>query len=515
MHQSSAGSTRAIALAIALVASFVAGYANADEADHFPTTTPIKHLVIIFQENESFDHYFGTYPNAANPAGEPKFNPSPDTPSVNGLTPTLLNSNPNGVNPFRYDRTQVWTCNGDNTYMPEQLQFDMGLMDQFVTFTKVPPGCPDYGHGSGFVMGYFDGNTVTALWNYAQNFAMSDNSYCTTFGSTLLGHINLVSGQTNGAIATPPNTKIALNGTLIANAQPTGDVCFASATQTVQMSGPNIGDLLSDKGISWGSFEGGFNLQTVNPNGSTGCQRSHTNPYSGMLVNDYNGQYTPFQYYPQSSNLAHTRPADIAEIGHSGDANHEYDVNDLLTAAKADNLPAVSYVKAERYQTGRATGISDPLDEQTFLVNTINALQKTKQWKSMAIVIAFDDSDGDYDHQMSPIFNGSSSAVDALNGVGICGSGMPSLGDAESRCGYGPRLPLLIISPFARRNFVDHAITDQTSITRFIEDNWSLGRLPAGSFDAIAGPLTNMFDFTGHPRTKPLFLDPDTGERIR
>jgi phospholipase C len=515
MHGLSAGSVRAIVLAIALIISLVAPQANADEADHFPTATPIKHLVIIFQENESFDHYFGTYPNAANPSEEPQFTPAPDTPSVNGLTPALLNSNPNGVNPFRYDRTQVFTCNGDNTYMPEQQQFDMGLMDQFPTFTKIPPGCPDYGHGSGFVMGYFDGNTVTALWNYAQHFAMSDNSYCTTFGSTLLGHINLVSGQTNGAIATPPNTRIVLNGTLIANAQPTGDVCFASASQTVQMSGANIGDLLNDKGISWGSFEGGFNLQTVNPNGSTGCQRSHTNPFSGMLINDYNGQYTPFQYYPQTSNLNHTRPADIAEIGHSGQANHEYDVDDLLVSARADNLPAVSYVKAERYQTGRATGISDPLDEQTFLVNTINALQKTRQWKNMAIVIAFDDSDGDYDHQMSPIFNGSSSALDALNGAGICGSGVPSLGEAESRCGYGPRLPLLIISPFARRNFVDHAITDQTSITRFIEDNWSLGRIGGGSFDAIAGPLTNMFDFTRRPRTKPLFLNPDTGERDR
>ena len=502
----------AIAIAIAVIASPLARV-HADEADHFPTATPIKHLVILFQENESFDHYFGTYPNAANTPGEPQFNPARGTPSVNGLTPALLNNNPNGVNPFRYDRTQVFTCNGDNTYMPEQQQFDMGLMDQFVTFTKVPPECPDYGHGSGFVMGYFDGNTVTALWNYAQHFAMSDNSYCTTFGSTLLGHINLVSGQTNGAIATPANTKIVLNKTLIANAQPTGDVCFANATQTVQMSGTNIGDLLNAKGISWGSFEGGFNLQIVNPNDSTGCERSHTNPFSGKLINDYNGQYTPFQYYPQTANLNHTRPANIAEIGHSGQANHEYDVDDLIVAAQADNLPAVSYVKAERYQTGRATGISDPLDEQTFLVETINALEKTKQWKSMAIVIAFDDSDGDYDHQFSPIVNGSSSAVDALNGTGICGSGVPSLGKAQSRCGYGPRLPLLIISPFARRNFVDHTITDQTSITRFIEDNWSLGRLPAGSFDAIAGPLTNMFDFTGHPRTKRLFLDPDTGQR--
>ncbi|MGO9454818.1 MAG: phospholipase C [Candidatus Binataceae bacterium] len=497
-----------------LVANLSVTRAAADEADGLTTTTPIKHLVIIFQENESFDHYFGTYPNAANPSGEPAFVADPDTPSVNGLTETLLTSNPNGVNPFRYDRSQAFTCDADNGYMAEQQQFDMGLMDMFPAFTVVPSGCPDYGHGSGFVMGYFDGNTVTALWNYAQRFAMSDNSYNTTFGSTLLGHINLVSGQTNGAIPTPPNPALVLEGTLIANAQPSGDVCFATATRTVQMSGTNVGDLLNAKGVSWGSFEGGFNLQIVNPNGTTGCNRSHTNPVSGMVIADYNGQYTPFQYYPQTANLAHTRPADVAEIGHSGQANHEYDLDDLLTAADADNLPAVSYVKAERYQTGHAGGISDPLDEQTFLVETINALQKVRQWKNMAIIVAFDDSDGDYDHQMSPIFNGSSSSIDALNGSGICGSGTPALGDAQVRCGYGPRLPLLVISPYSKSNFVDHAITDQTSILRFIEDNWSLGRIGGGSYDAIAGPLSNLFDFTGRRRTKRLILKPDTGERV-
>ena len=205
---------RAIALIIGLAATLSASSAIADEADRFSTTTPIKHLVIIFQENETFDHYFGTYPNATNPPGEPEFHPRRDTPSVNGFTPTLLNFNPNGVNPFRYDRSQAFTCDGLNGYMAEQQQFDFGLMDQFVTFTAVPAGCPDYGYGSAFVMGYFDGNTVTALWNYAQHFAMSDNSYGTTFGSTLPGHINLVSGQTNGAIQLRLTRNSSLTGLL-------------------------------------------------------------------------------------------------------------------------------------------------------------------------------------------------------------------------------------------------------------------------------------------------------------
>jgi phospholipase C len=82
---------------------------------------------------------------------------------------------------------------------------------------------------------------------------------------------------------------------------------------------------------------------------------------------------------------------------------------------------------------------------------------------------------------------------------------------AQGRCGYGPRLPLLVISPYARRNFVDHTTTDQSSITRFIEDNWLGGQRITGSFDAIAGPLTNMFDFKNAPNRGVYLLDQNSG----
>ena len=85
-------------------------------------------------------------------------------------------------------------------------------------------------------------------------------------------------------------------------------------------------------------------------------------------------------------------------------------------------------------------------------------------------------------------------------------------GEYQDRCGYGPRLPFLVISPYAKVNFVDHKITDQTSIIRFIEDNWGLGRIGNQSFDAKAGSLMNMFDFTtGGQRAQKLFLNPFTG----
>ena len=154
------------------------------------------------------------------------------------------------------------------------------------------------------------------------------------------------------------------------------------------------------------------------------------------------------------------------------------------------------------------------------MVQVINFLQTRPEWKSTAVVIAYDDSDGWYDHQMSPIVNQSQTAMDALNAPGQCGSSASTalagaFGEhAQGRCGYGPRLPLLVISPYAKSNYVDHTITDQSSITRFIEDNWLGGQRIAGSFDAIAGTLNGMFDFTGKkkaPNSGLYLLDPSTG----
>ena len=110
-------------------------------------------------------------------------------------------NNPNAINPFRLSRLQAPTCDQDHNYGHEQQAFDQGLMDLFPATVGQGASsfCADtftYGKGKGLVMGYFDGNTVTALWNYAQNFAMSDNSYGTTFGPSTPGLLNLIAGNT-------------------------------------------------------------------------------------------------------------------------------------------------------------------------------------------------------------------------------------------------------------------------------------------------------------------------------
>jgi phospholipase C len=496
-------------------------------------TTPIKHVVVIFDENISFDHYFGTYPHALNPAGEPPFTPLPGTPAVNGLDNGLLTNNPNEYQPQRLDPSQAVTCDQNHGYAAEQEADDGGLMNEFVQKTT-GSGCtqsttPDSGsYGpAGIVMDYYDGNTVTGLWNLAQHFSLNDNSYSTQFGPSSPGAINLISGQTNGAEAHGGTSTNIANGTLFGDGEPFYDQCSNASTPlnsdgtpggvTVSMTGQNVGDLMNAKDVTWGWFQGGFAPSEVK-SGRAICATTHKN-IAAATINDYVEHHEPFQYYADTSNPDHVAPSSISQVGLSDPAgtpadeavNHQYDLSLFAQALSQGDLPQVSFLKPPAYENGHA-GNSDPLDEQRFLVDTIDQIEQSSYWPNTAIVIAYDDSDGWYDHQIGPIVRSSQDTIDSLNGVGKCGSAAspPAQND---RCGVGPRMPLMVISPWARPNFVDGTFTEQASITQFIEDNWNLGRIGEGSADTTAGTLDNMFDFNaGDPRSPAVILNDTTGE---
>jgi phospholipase C len=540
---------------------------TAPPAPPTPTTAQaaIKHVVVIYGENVSFDHYFGTYPNAANTGGTP-FTAATGTSVPNNYisNPSLLTANPNlnnannstatspvqnsvAANPFRLGPNQAATNDQDHNYNPEQLAFDNGKMDLFPYSVGTPnsaaltnqTAAPNIANTTALTMGYYDGNTVTALWNYAQHYGLNDHSFGSTFGPSTPGAINLISGQTNGVI-NPVNvaSSIVADGqggfTDINDADPANDVC-SSTSAYFSMSGKNIGDLLNAAGVSWGFFEGGFNLSITNtsangviasgtgclPNEATGSRATGAvNIPGNPLKSDYIPHHQPFQYYASTANPTHVRPASVAVIGTAADtgagtANHQYDTLDFNAALAAGNMPAVTFLKAPGYQDAHA-GYSDPLDEQTFLVNEINAIESSPFWSSTAIIIAYDDSDGWYDH-LADIVNGSQSVSDAAvcNGTAPTLAGPNSNGVAvQGRCGHGPRLPLLVISPWAKKNFVDNTPTDQASITRFIEDVFlGSARIGGGSFDATAGTLMNMFNFssTVPPNPNVVLLNPTTG----
>ncbi|MBV9661218.1 MAG: hypothetical protein JO337_08685, partial [Acidimicrobiales bacterium] len=602
------------------------------------------------------------------------------TPAVSGLNPTdnnnpaetnLLAGNPNGTNPARYANTSaagsglqsVLTCDQDHNYTDEQTAFDGGAMDKFVS--SVGSAATNEVTGSacskGEVMNYYDGNTVTGLWNYAQQFAMSDNSYGTTFGPSAPGAINLVSGDTGGVDTTgcttlnstagcshmagsvsfssnsSPNADLTAAGTTLASgysltsdAQPYYDDC--STRDAVALTGTNVGDQLTQAGVSWGWFQGGFRPSTpyataeaAQPSphgtnvfvpdefsgkytvqtpkatalggGTSGLNQGICNnwhhigadlpaPNTGTgqwgSKGDYIAHHEPFEYYASTANPHHVAPASLAAIGtdtqsYSGGtyltgspqwdtANHQYDMSDfdsLVSAAahgqsdpsSADgkyHIPAVSFLKASGFEDGHAQ-YSDPIDEQNLITREINALMQTPDWSSTAVVISYDDSDGWYDHAyasaatngtLEPLNPSGSTADNLLSTVAgppypaggaskICynasdgQSASSALAGQQGRCGLGPRLPLMAISCYARSNYVDHAVSDQSSVTKFIEGNWNLASI-TGSFATLAyngaastsaynaeGPLSNLFDFTpGATDTagcSPYYLDVHTG----
>ena len=463
-----------------------------------PASTPIQHVVVIFDENESFDHYFGTYPNAANPPGEPAFTAAPGTPSVSGLTGVLLHGNPNGADPERIDRANALTCDQDHGYADEQKAFDGGAMDKFVAFTA-GGSCAD----RSIVMDYVDGNTVTALWNLAQHFTLSDAFFGSTFGPSTPGALNLIAGTTHGAV--PATSGAIENGSLIGDEDSALDDCGSGS---VQMDGRNIGDLMNAKGVTWGWFQGGFRRTSVDAGGRAACAASHAN-IGGAASFDYSAHHEPFMYYASTANPHHLPPSSVAAIGQTDQANHQYDLGDFDAAVRAGNLPQVSFLKAAQFEDAHP-GYSDPLDEQHFVARTLDELEQSPDWGSTAVVIAYDDSDGWYDH-VDAVAQGSTSASDAA----VCSAAPLAPGAYQDRCGPGPRLPLLLISPYARENAVSSAPLEQASIIRFIEDNWDLGRIGDQSFDARAGSLDGLFDFSpGGSRAPKVYLDPETGEVV-
>ncbi|MFT8481390.1 MAG: alkaline phosphatase family protein [Gluconobacter cerinus] len=524
--------------------------AQAAETQAPEPATPIHHLVVIYQENVSFDHYFGTYPSAANPAGEPAFHAAAETPKANTLIAAdLLLKNPNtraengrdAALPFRLDRTQASTADQNHAYTAEQQAYHHGLADLFPLHTgRGAPGGVGAFSTRGQVMGYFDGNTVTALWNYAQNFAMSDAAYTDTYGPSTPGALEVVSGQTNGmkivkssqgrstlTVQSPFIPDGQGGWTMVNDIDPAGDVCSVP-TEQVMMTSKNIGDLLNDKHLTWGGFMGGFDLTTRNPDGTTGCNRQTYSSVVAQNVVDYIPHHNWFQYYASTSNPTHARPSSLAVIGrtfqqdgiHRDPANHQYDLKDFYKTVAAGNLPAVSFLKMPAFQDGHA-GYSDPLDEQHGVVEAINLIQHSPQWHDTAIIIAYDDSDGWYDHAyVTPSHGSYDNPADQLNGPGRCGTAPAPNGvlgqPVNGRCGPGTRTPLIVLSPWAKPNYISHVQITQSSITRFIEDNWLQSqRLGQGSFDADATDLSDLFDFKQTPHLTPVFLNPETGEPVK
>ncbi len=333
-------------------------------------------------------------------------------------------------------------------------------------------------------MGYYDGNTVTALWNYAQHYAMADHLFATDYSSSAGGLIDLIAGTTQG-VRPRVLPGVSFKDLLLENNPPQFDDASRGKFK-VWVDRTNIGQLLSKHDVSWGFFAGGFTPSGYSQSGTALFDKRSLNS-QGSLVGDYEPTSDPFQYFKGTANPHHLAPDSLDRIGLSGRANHQYDLRLLWKALAAGKLPAVSFVSPVVGQNGHV-GRSSPRDEQKFIVATVNRLMRSSVWPSTAIMLVWSNSNGWYDHVTPP------KAPKGMDGTG-----------------YGPRLPFVVISPWARSNFVEHSMLDQSSVLRFIEYNWGLSYLGKQTPDRYAHSLRGMFDFHSQRVQKPLLLDPNTG----
>lgn len=434
-------------------------------------TTPVKHVVVVMLQDESFDRYFGHYPIAENKAGEVAFQAKANTPRIAGFTKEVMTHNPNLTNPFRFAPGEP-TCDLGYGPLAQKASYNHGQNNMFIWLDTEGPSnsINDDGCFPQSVMGYYDGNTVHALWEYAQHNALADHFFATDYSSTVSGLINEIAGGTKGVL---PKKVSGVNyhDDLIGDNFPLYDDA-SSGRGLVRLTRPNIGDLLNQHQISWGAFVGGFAPTSKVAGRAVMASRSLNQ--QGSVEPDYIASNEPFQYFKSTANPHHLPPLSDSHIGLNDQANHQYDLHLLWTALQNHQLPAVSFVIPKTGQNGHV-GNSSPLDEQAFLQTLITRLKKSSDWSTTAVILVWNNSDGWYDHITPP------QAPKEMMGSG-----------------YGPRLPFLIVSPLAKHNYVEHNMLDQGSVLRFIEDNWQLGRLGKHTADRFAHSLDSMFAFAKH-----------------
>ncbi len=340
-------------------------------------------------------------------------------------------------------------------YYQEQMQIDGGKMDKFAQISDA----------QGLSMGYWDG-TKLPLWKYAQQYVLADHFFHAAFGGSFLNHFWLVCACTPTFPNAPANMVAKPNpdGTLAldASGKPINDgsvtpdgfgintmfttynphpASAAPETLVPPQTMPHIGDRLDTKKISWAWYSGGWDDAMA-------------------------GKPDPlFQFHHQAFAFF----KDLAD-GTPAKAQHLRDEKEFMAALKGTNtLPQVSFVKPLG-PDNEHPGYANITRGDQHAADLVKAIQDSSYWKDTAIIITYDEHGGSWDDVAPP-------KVD--------------------RWGPGVRVPTLIISPYAKKSFVDKTVYDTTSILKFIENNWELQ--PLGDRDAKVNDLTNAFDFTQKP----------------
>ncbi len=449
------------------------------------TATPIKHTIILYQENISFDHYFGTYGHGSN--GIPDGSALSYTSPTNGQTygpysPTQLSG-----------QTQGRTCDVDHNYSHMIQMADHGAMDKYLQFNNNktepnpsdPSTCPRFesfaapGDGlTALANSYYTGTPgdpnapLQNYWSLASQYVLADNFFQGVYGPSTPGAEWLVAA-TNNTTGDP---------------NPIGDVCNDYPASMPQVDIPNLGQEASAKGWSWAWFQGGFGT----------CATSAAGGYSP--------HHDPFQYFTSTADLNHMYAYD-PNMAYQQPNRHQRDLDVLYDALAGTpvsgtdtvpQLPSISWVKAPELYDGHP-GYSGPALDDQFVGDLYNRVKNSPYWKDTTIIVAFDETGGWWDH-VAPVDLGGQFAtwVDGQpNTNGGCQyPGVPGASCAEA--GLGPRMPVLVISPYAKHGYVDHKQLDTSSLDQWVESNYNLPALGVwGDRDTQAGSLNNAFNFAG------------------
>ncbi|MCX6068784.1 MAG: alkaline phosphatase family protein [Chloroflexi bacterium] len=387
-----------LAVTILLVAGQFGPASAGSSPETGQTKTPIKHLVVIMQENHTFDNYFGTYPGAD---GFPA-----------GLKMPVDTQNPDAgyVEPWHLGDSTITDLSHSASTFKEQM--NGGKMDAFVSALN------RRNQDGRIALGYYDGSDIPYYWNLADNYVLFDRFFSSAKDGSFANHMYWVA-------AVPP---VAERGRALSD----------------HLAGlPTIFDRLQAAGVSWKfyvqNYDASINYRNL---GSVGNRASQV-------------VWVPL--------LNFDRFLDDPEL-----SSHIVDLNQYYQDARNGTLPAVAYIipsgASEHPPQNPGTG-------QRFVKTLIQELMRSSAWSSSAFMLLYDDWGGWYDHVVP-------TNVDEY--------------------GYGPRIPAILVSPYARKGYIDSTELDFTSVLKFIEENWSLA--PLAERDAKANNFLSAFDFTQAPR---------------
>lgn len=429
----------------------------------------INHVIIIFNENWTFDAHYGLFPGAnglnspnakipqVDKADQPYTTLPPVLNNYHSTAPDTRFPANLPIAPFLIDQyvsADQLIPSPVHRFYEYQLQLDGGKLDKYVAWSDT----------GAMTMGYYDTEKLP-LYPYAKQYTLADNYFSSAFGGSMLNHFWLICACTPrwdnapakfiahpqfdaaGKLTDPGET--VTNGGGDGNVTPDGylvndvDPRYEphGADEKLQDLAPpqeadTIGDRLTAKNLSWAWYAQGY-----------------ADAIAGHPDKTYIFEHQPFVYYKQFGD------------GTAAKAEHLKDTNDFFASLQNGTLPNVSYLKPiGRYD--EHSGYTDVVSSEQQTVKWIQAIQNSQYWKDSVIIVTYDDFGGFYDHVAPPPID---------------------------RWGYGGRVPALIISPYAKKGFVDHTQYDHTSTLKLIETRWGLA--PLTSRDAAANDLTNAFDF--------------------